>query len=144
MKNHTVAEMFMLYIYNWRFIVIIHNELSNKKPNSPKYLVGRKSEKKGMWVVIKYNKKYSTSLLLFCLWVVSDSWAAACQAFLSLTISWSLLKFMSIESVMPSNHLILCHCLLLPSIFPSIRVFSNELAVCISLSISNCIKRQHH
>ena len=49
---------------------------------------------------------------------------AAHQASLSFTISWSLLKFMSIESVMPSDHLILCHPLLLPSIFPSIRVFS--------------------
>ena len=54
------------------------------------------------------------------------------QASLSITICWSLLKFTSIESVMPSNHLILCHLLLLPpSIFPSIRVFSNELALCI-------------
>ena len=52
---------------------------------------------------------------------------AACQAFLSFTIFWSLLRFMSIELVMPSNHLILCRpLLLLPSIFPSIRVFSNE------------------
>ena len=47
---------------------------------------------------------------------------------MSLTISWRLLKFMSIELVMPSNHLILCHPLLLPSIFPSIKVFSKELA----------------
>ena len=53
-------------------------------------------------------------------------WTAACQASLSITNSWSLLKLMSIESVMPSNHLILCHPLLLPSIFPSIKVFSNE------------------
>ena len=54
-------------------------------------------------------------------------WTAACQASLSITNSWSLLRLMSIESVMPSNHLILCHpLLLLPSIFPSIRVFSNE------------------
>ena len=54
-------------------------------------------------------------------------WAAACQASLSIINSWSLLKPMSIESVMPSNHLILCHPLFfLPSIFPSIRVFSNE------------------
>ena len=52
---------------------------------------------------------------------------AACQASLSFTISRSLLKFMPIESVISSNHLILCHpLLLLPSIFPSIRVFSNE------------------
>ena len=54
-------------------------------------------------------------------------WAAAHQASLSITNSWSLLKLMSIKSVMPSNDLILCHpLLLLPSIFPSIRVFSNE------------------
>ena len=54
-------------------------------------------------------------------------WTAACQASLSFTISWSLLKLMCIELVMPSNHLILClPILLLPSIFPSIRVFSSE------------------
>ena len=59
-------------------------------------------------------------------------WTAASQASLSFTTSQSLLKLMSIESVMPSNHLILCHPLiLLPSIFPSIRVFSNESALCI-------------
>ena len=62
--------------------------------------------------------------------VVSDSetpWTAARQTSLSFTNSWSLLKLMSIEPVMPSNHLILCHpLLLLPSVFPSIRVFSNE------------------
>ena len=58
-------------------------------------------------------------------------WTAAYQASLSFTVSQSLLKLMSIESVMPSNHLILCHpFLLLPSVFPSIRVFfSNELAL---------------
>ena len=56
-------------------------------------------------------------------------WTAACQASLSFTISWSLLKLMSIESLMPSNHLILGHPLRLPSVFPSIRVFSNESAL---------------
>ena len=57
-------------------------------------------------------------------------WTAARQASLSITNSWSLLKLMSIESVMPSNHLILCLPLLLPpSVFPSIRVFSNELVL---------------
>ena len=72
-------------------------------------------------------------------------WTAACQASLSITSSQSLLKLMSIDLVMPSNHLILCHLLLLlPSIFPSTKVFSNESALCIrwpkywnfSLSIS--------
>ena len=74
-----------------------------------------------------------TESLFFSCSVVSHSvtpWTATCQAFLSFTISWSLLKFMSIESEMPSNHLVFCHpLLLLPSIFPSIRVFSNELAL---------------
>ena len=83
--------------------------------------------------------------------VMSDSvtwWTAVHQASLSITNSRSLLKLMSIESVMPSNHLILCcSLLLLPSIFPSIRVFSNESVLCIrwpkywsfsfSISLSN-------
>ena len=69
-------------------------------------------------------------MLLFSQSVFVTPWTAACQASLSFTISQSLLKLMSIELVMPSNHLILCHPLLLPpSIFPSIRVFSNESAL---------------
>ena len=65
-------------------------------------------------------------------WLFATPWTAAPQASLSITDSQSLLKFMSIESVIPSNHLILCHpLLLLHSIFSSIRVFSNELAFCI-------------
>ena len=70
---------------------------------------------------------------MFSCSVVFDSGTprtAACQTSWSFTIAWSLLKFMSIELVIPSNHLILCHpLLLLPSISPSIRVFSNELAL---------------
>ena len=63
-----------------------------------------------------------------CVQFYATPWTAACQASLSFTISWSLLKLMSIELVMPSNYLILCCPLLfLPSIFPSIKVFSNEL-----------------
>ena len=69
--------------------------------------------------------------LLSRVWFFVTPWTAACQASLSFTISWSLLKVMSFESVMPSNHLILCRPLLLPSICPSIRVFSNESALCI-------------
>ena len=64
--------------------------------------------------------------------VMSDSatpWTAVRQASLSITNSWSLLKLMSIESVMPSNYLILCHPLLLPSVCPTIRVFSNEFVL---------------
>ena len=65
-------------------------------------------------------------------WLFVSPWTAAHQASLSITNSWSLLKLMSIESVMLSNHLILCHpLLLLPSILPSIRVFSSESVLCI-------------
>ena len=63
-------------------------------------------------------------------WLFVTPWTAACQVSLSFTIFWNLLKFMSIELVMSPNHFILCHLLLfLPSIFPSIRVFSNEMAL---------------
>ena len=65
-------------------------------------------------------------------WLFATPWTAACQASLSFTTYQSLLRFTSIESLMLSNHLILCFpLLLLPSIFPSIRVFSNESALCI-------------
>ena len=69
---------------------------------------------------------------LSCVWLFVIPWTAACQASLSITNTWSLLKLMSIALVMPSNHLILYHPLLpLPSIFPSIRVFCNEVPLCI-------------
>ena len=77
-------------------------------------------------------------LSLFSCSVVYDyatPWIAACQASLSFTISWNLLKLMSIESVIPNNHLILClPLLLLLSIFLSIKIFSNESALCIRWS----------
>ena len=72
------------------------------------------------------------SVQLSYVWFFVTPWTAACQASLSITNSQSLPKLMSIESVMPSNHLILCHpLLLLPSIFPIIRVFTNESVFCI-------------
>ena len=75
---------------------------------------------------------FSSVPSLNCVRLFVTPWTAACQASLSITNSRSLLKLMSIELVMPSNHLILCHpLLLLPSIFPSIRVFSNESVLCI-------------
>ena len=71
-------------------------------------------------------------LLLSHVWLFVTLWTAARQASLSFINSWSLLKLMSIELLMPSNHLILCHpLLLLPSIFPSIRVFPKESVLCI-------------
>ena len=85
-----------------------------------------------------FNCIYNISIL-FCfvqllshVWLFATPWTTAHQTFLSFTISWSLIKLIFIDSVMPSNHLILCHSLLLlPSIFPSIRVFSSELVLCI-------------
>ena len=65
----------------------------------------------------------------FSVWLFASPWTAACQASLSFTISRNLLRFMSIESVMPFNHLILCHPFLWLSIFPSIRVSSSESAL---------------
>ena len=79
-------------------------------------------------MLIQFNSVQSISRVqLFAI-----PWTAACQASLSITNSQSLLKFMSVVLVMPSNHLILCHPLLLPpSVFPSIKVFSNESILCI-------------
>ena len=75
---------------------------------------------------------FSSVQLLSCVWSFETLWTAACQASLSIANSQTLIKLMSIELVMPSNHPILCGpLLLLPSIFPSIRVFSNESVLCI-------------
>ena len=88
--------------------------------------------------------------LLSHVWLFATPWTAACQASLSFTILQSLLKFISIESVMLSNHLILCHpLLLLPSILPNIRVFSGESALHIrwpkywSFSFSICLSNEY-
>ena len=76
---------------------------------------------------MKCSLHFSLVQLLSCVQLFATQRITACQASLSITNSWSLLKLMSIESVMPSNHLILCCPFILPpSIFPSIRVFSNE------------------
>ena len=84
------------------------------------------------WSILQSSAwvQFSSVQLLTCVWLFEASWTAARQASLFITNSPSLLKLMSIESVMPSNYLIFCHPLFLQrSIFPSIRVFSNELAL---------------
>ena len=79
-----------------------------------------------------WKVQFSSVQSFNCIQLFAAPWTAAHQASLSITNSQSLLKLMSISSVMPFNHLILCHpLLLLPSVFPSIRVFSNESALCI-------------
>ena len=98
--------------------------------------------------MIQKSHSWASVQLLSCVWLLVTPWTAACQASLSTTNSRSLLKLKSIESVIPSNYLILCHPpLLLPLIFHNIRVFSDESAVCIrwpkywsfsfSISLSN-------
>ena len=93
-------------------------ELGTKKPRKQSY-----------W--LKFHPLDSRcSVTKLCVPLFATPWTAACQAPLSSTISWSLLKFMSIELVIPSNHLMLCCPLLLsPSVFPSIRVVSTESAL---------------
>ena len=111
-----------------------------------------------IYIILKWNTGICNNLmretvfvaqLLSHVWLFATPWTAPCQASRSFTISQNLLKLMSIESVMPSNHLILCHPLLLSSIFLSIRVFSNESTVCIrwpkywSFSFSTSISNEH-
>ena len=84
-----------------------------------------RNEDHGIW-----SHQFSSVQSLSHVWLFATPWTTACQASLSITNSWNLPKLMSIELVMPSNPLILCHpLLLLPSIFPSIRIFSNESAL---------------
>ena len=99
---------------------------------------------------LKFSWTHSSVQLLSRVQFFVTPWTAARQASLSNTNSWSLLRLMSIESVMPSNHLILCHpLLLLPSIFHSIRVFSNESVLHIrwpkywSFSVSISPSKEH-
>ena len=82
-----------------------------------------------VWVIFPCIYQFNSVQSLSSVWLFATPWTAACQAFLSIANSQNLLKLMSIESVMPSNHLILYHPVLLPSIFPSIRVFSSVSAL---------------
>ena len=82
-------------------------------------------------IVPLHSSLFVVVQLLSCVRFFVTLWTAAHQASLSFTIFQSLLKLMSFESVMPSKHLVLCHPLLLPPIFPSIRVFFNGSALCI-------------
>ena len=82
-------------------------------------------------ILNKASINFVSVRLLSCVWLFDTPWTAARQASLFINNSWSLLKLMSIELVMLSNHLILCHPLLSPSVFPSVSVFPSESALCI-------------
>ena len=101
--------------------------LTTSVRSSKKQESSRKTSTSALFTMPKLLTVFSSVQSLSRVWLFATSWTAACQASLSITNSQSLPKLMSIESVMPSNHLILCRpLLLLPSNFPNIRVFSNE------------------
>ena len=94
------------------------------------FTVCRKQSSRNLSDILQFV--FSSLQLLSCVQLFVTPWTAACQASLCITNSWSSVKLMSIESVIPSNHLNLCHpLLLLPSIFPIIRVFSDKSVLCI-------------
>ena len=107
--------------------ILEYLELFPKPHTSPQLLIMLLPSQK---VFPEYSRSIIVVQLLNCVQLFVTSWTASCQASLPFAISWSLPKRMSIELVMPSNHLALCRSLLfLPSIFPGIRVFSNESAL---------------
>ena len=119
-KNYEIYVCKILNFYLKKFT-------KNRQPQ----LKRKKSQNQYWYQIYKILPSMANVIvqLLSHLWLLIP-WTAACQDSLFFTISWNLLKLMSIESMMPFNHLILCHpFLLLPSIFPSIGVFSNELAL---------------
>ena len=118
----------------WRWLV---SEISESQDQVPSW--GSEAPK-----LVCEHKSHGCCSVLSCVRLFLTPWTAARQTSLSFTVSQSLVKLMSIESVMPSNHLILCcPLLLLPSIFPSIRVFSNELALPIRwLPLESQLQRQ--
>ena len=108
----------------WRSLAQIQRRLYS--PHQSQLLL------RGYWPAYTEDRGVAIVQLPSCVWLFVTLWTAAHQASLSLTTSWSLPKFMSIESVVTSSHLILwCPLLLLSSFFPSIRDFSSESAICI-------------
>ena len=126
-----------MYNYGWFLWLCGRNQQNTVKIKKQtkklkwKYLLSKSD--KDLKIFLRLSLRTFGPLLLFSRSVMSDSanpWTAAHQASLSFAISRSLLKLMSIELVMPSNHLILCcHLLLLPSVLPNVRVFPNESAL---------------
>ena len=129
--DYTILEILQARILVWVAIPFSRASSRPRNQTGVSWIAGRFFTNGAIREALKRNRHrymHVAVQLLSHVWVFMTPWTAACQASLS-TISRSLLKLMSIELVMPSNHLVLCLPLLLPpSIFPSIRVFSNELA----------------
>ena len=131
--NYTFAKMVLILAQSWQFPLLMNHLcfpiiIFLSMPHCEKIEMSCSDGYLTLYLVTLVC--FSSVQLLSHIRLFATLWTAACQAFLSITNSWSLLKLMSVESVIPSNHLILCHpLLLLPSLFPSIGVFSNELAL---------------
>ena len=126
-RNYIISSALASDIITWPETVVI---------NAPKFTRKGPIFKTAIyWVGQKVHLVLSAAVQsLSCVWLFVTPWRAAHQASLSFTIFWSLLKLTSIESVMPPSHLILyCLLLLLPLIFPSIRVFSNNNVLSVTL-----------
>ena len=122
-KERIIATLIGLWLWPWGNKELLSDGfcLLPSRGQSYQLMVSRRVGERNVVAVVQS---------LSCVWLFETLWTAACQALLSFTISRSLLKFMSIESMMPYNHLVLCRPLfLLPSIFPSTKVFSNVLAI---------------
>ena len=132
-ENNSGSSMFPLSTA-WFYKAPAYHGLRVIKSHKHVYL-RRRSQKpacQGSWDLLSWPLQFSSVQSLSRVRLFATPWTAACQDSLSVTNSQSPPKPMSVESVMPSNHLILCHpLLLLPSVFPTIRVFSNESALCI-------------
>ena len=110
----------LISFHQIKFVVFLYYQQTIWKRNVKKQFYSQNCQK-------RWNTSVSSVQSVSHVWLFAIPWTVALQASLSITNSWSLSKLMSVELVMPSNHLILCRPLhLLPSIFPSIRVFSNE------------------
>ena len=122
LPGSSVHGIFQARVLDWVAISLSRGSSRPRDQTRVSHTAGRRFT---IWATRK--AQFSSVQSLCCVQLFATPWTAARQASLSITNSWSLLRFMSIESVIPSNHLILCRPLLLPpSIFPSIRVFPNE------------------
>ena len=129
--SHGNSVFNLMSLYTVIYCAVFHRLLSQEKVSSLQLpqLHSFSHVHRLKWMGYLWLPTLSSVQSLSCVQLFVTPWTAALQASLSITNSQSLLKLMPIESVMPSNHLILCHPLLLPLVFPSIGVFSNEWAL---------------
>ena len=137
LKNHSSYSRLFTFCCNFRISLSIYTKITLKYWLGLLWSLRKCGEKEDIENTESTNQSVQFSLVTQHAQLFVTPWTAARKAPLSITNSQSLLKLTSLESVMPSNHPILCHpLLLLPSIFPSIRIFSNELVLLQSIRVS--------